>query len=1047
MIVSGVINVSKDDEGVYSLDLASARDSLLSKNVDLKGAFISFEVEYLDINNFDGFYINAYKSGETKYIDYLTGVNNGDVIKINVLSMIEDGFIDILIDGGNYNYINESNCMLYVDVENYSLKEKGRVYDSYNLGEAGTLSLDINRGNILLNRNDIVLKGDKLSYGIGTIYNSKFNDDGSIIHKVIETEYTNGPSIFGRKRRGSFEQKVFRCGATYYYFDEDGMVHEFKEKYYAKVNGKDIDVSNREISLNAEEILVCTIDNKVYTVKKVCEDDYGNSLYYEETSYRGFEYFGKVSDTAKKIAEIEKNIFDCESNLTNINKEIEIHNSNLSVLKGQVCSDLGILNYNFYNISLPYLQADPWNAAEISIPYNDLNSDGSLKSYKDVEEDDTLSEEEKKLVAEKYRFNVLLINEKKALLSLAEDKYKCEKLILAYEESLNLAKDNYPICMIEKSDKTMLCFALLHNSAEHRLIGISKDDNMVYLHYDANGVLDYIVDSSEKCLYFEYENGLVSKITNSSGDVVEYTYDEYDNLISVCVNGRCSSYEYNSFNNLIKIVRSNGKGVKLTHNVNTGKVVSISEIVGTESRNEKIYKYSTYATSIKNSYTGKVITYIFSKDNKLETIYENDFDNESIESNVRTISYEYSKGKKCYSISSYEYAYNLLYNENFDGYDSSNTSEASMSTTTEIDPTIELMPGSSDSDGVDNRIYTVNNSLVMNVSASAIDRIKNENKCDFVLSGWAKADSYYIRKNRLSNYGDAVEISEFEQLLEDGMDLSSRFELKVIVSYGDGTSCTLFNSFNYLVSGWQYNAIPVSIDETKLSSLSSIQIIFDYSNNNGSAKFYGIELREGNWEYREYNDEDKVTFVETRDTSAMYSYNKAGLVEEVVSTDRFENEFVTTYKYDDKGNLLIKESSLGIVDENVYDEKNNLIKSKHYHKDYPCSTISEEYRDDDNVYNEFGEKTGSYILEAGKVIGIKDNQGNIEGYGFKDGVMTSVSSSVDGESNCNVSIYRDDNLVSVVHNNTAIDYSYDVWGDLESINVGGSPFVSICIIC
>jgi len=1043
MLVSGVINVNKNADGVYSLDLVGAKESLVNKNFEIKGALISFEVNYVDINNFDGFYVNAYKAGETKNIDYLAGVDVGDVIKINVLSMLDEGYTKILIDGGNYNSIIESNCTLYLDGEYYSLKEKDRVYDNYNLAEAGNLLLDINRGNILLSRKDIVLKGKKLSYSVGSIYNSKFNDDGSIVHNDGVVEYTNGSSVFGRKRRGTFEQKVIKNSSGYYYFDEEGMVHEFNVKYYAQVNGENIEVSEAEIYLNAEESLVCTIDDKEYNVEKVCKDEFGNSLFYEESHYKNFKYFGSQSDTAKKIEELEKSIADCEDELSNIEKEIDIHNSNLSVLKGEVVSDLGILNYNFYNISLPYLQADSSHASQISIPSGDLNSDSTLKSYKDVENDSTLTEEEKKMVAEKYKFNVILLNEKNSLLSLSSAKLECEKMIEAYKEILNLTKDNYPICAIETKEKRTLYFALIHNSVEHRLIGISKDDDMIYLHYDVNGLLDYVIDYSEKCLYFEYINGLVSKITNSSGDIVEYTYDENNNLTSVCVNGKYNSYEYDGSNNLVKVVRSNGKGVGLTHNVNSGKVVSVSEIVGTESRNEKIYTYSTYTTSIRNSYTGKVVTYIFSKDKKLETIYDNDFDSESIESNVRTVLYEYSKGKKCYSISSYEYAYNLLYNENFDGYDSSNSSEESMSTTTQIDPTIELMPGSSDSDGVDNRIYTVSNSLVMNVSTSTITRIKNENKCDFVLSGWAKADSNYIRNSRLSNYGDAIEISEFEQLLEDGMNLNSRFELRVVMGYEDGTSSTLYNSFNYLISGWQYNAIPVSIDETKLSSLSSIQIVFDYSNNNGTAKFYGIELREGNWEYREYDNKDKVTLVETRDSIHSYSYNRAELVEKIVSIDRFGNEITTTYKYDDKENLLVKESSLGIVDENIYDENNNLIKSKHYHKDYPCSSISDDYKDDDNVYNEFGKKVGSYILESDKVIGIKDNQGNIESYGFVDGVMTAVSSSVDGESNSNVSIYREDNLVSVLHNNTSVDYSYDIWGDLDGVTIGESPFVSI----
>lgn len=113
-------------------------------------------------------------------------------------------------------------------------------------------------------------------------------------------------------------------------------------------------------------------------------------------------------------------------------------------------------------------------------------------------------------------------------------------------------------------------------------------------------------------------------------------------------------------------------------------------------------------------------------------------------------------------------------------------------------------------------------------------------------------------------------------MLEEGSKIDSKYELKMILTFNNEQTKTMYNSFNYLIKEWQYNAIPLSLEKEELANLKGIQIIFDYSNNYGKALFYGIELMEGYWNYKEYDDEEKLIYTEEEKKNTIIMIKRKG---------------------------------------------------------------------------------------------------------------------------------------------------------------------------
>ena len=678
---------------------------------------------------------------------------------------------------------------------------------------------------------------------------------------------------------------------------------------------------------------------------------------------------------------------------------------------------------------------------------------------------------------------------------LKRNKTYYEELKQKKEYELEKLQSKVPSCIIVDNNRAILGFSKTPDENIYRLSLVADAyENSIQINYDEKGKITSIVSSEEKTVALNYnDDGLLSEIIDTKNRKTKYEYDENDYLVKITYpNNQSSTYAYNVNGLLTVMVDSSGYGVKLDYT--NKQLTKITEMTSTALFNKKnkidfnemqdfvfgnknfklnggveIVYYDYKSTTLTNSKTGKRLTYIFDTDGQPVTIYENKFENGTDIGNVMVRSFERDGNKRSFEVQPLLGAENLINGARVSDKSANLISEFYLGSGsicgTEIYSTSIAMETAIDEIQNTTKELCNDNLIEIILSDEALKTINSSSATDYVLSGWAKADSAWV-KRRLTDYcvegncGHIANESELDAMIRENADeskLNRRFELRAEITLIDTENGSFskeikqFCSFDWMQTDWQYVAFPVTIEKSETQKVSEVKIYFDYSFNTGTALFYGARLQEGKWEYKEFNADKLLSYSENSESKAHseYVYDENKRLEKVVTTLN-ERQEETLYFYNANGSLVRTISANGMVSENFYDSKGQVIKSYTYHKDEPASKIYSkesalsEKGQEINLLNELGEAVSDINYTDDLVTSTTANDGTITAYGYDayDDTLLQTATTIDSETNTNVYGYTYDLLTSLSHNDFEINYEFDGFGRQSKVSIAGTDYVS-----
>ena len=226
---------------------------------------------------------------------------------------------------------------------------------------------------------------------------------------------------------------------------------------------------------------------------------------------------------------------------------------------------------------------------------------------------------------------------------------------------------------------------------------------------------------------------------------------------------------------------------------------------------------------VTNNKNSKIITYLFDEEENVACAYENmiNASGPSVDTdvNVRAISYDNVASNKRFVIEALNDAEELLFGSSF-----SNTITSELYLGDDLVCGDDIILTALDSETrYDNSIYLLPSGdtykLEKIVLEEYLDKIKNSGVKDFVLSGWAKADSAYVNR-RATDYSNNLDIVNEEDLLTSNTDeykRNRRFELRAELTYLNNGITRIeeqYCSFDWMNVNWQYVAFPVTVSAT-----------------------------------------------------------------------------------------------------------------------------------------------------------------------------------------------------------------------------------------
>lgn len=701
---------------------------------------------------------------------------------------------------------------------------------------------------------------------------------------------------------------------------------------------------------------------------------------------------------------------------------------------------------------------------------------------------------------------------------LSANRNELETKLQKYKLQLEKIKRTVPVHYITSEQGVVYGFAPSSVASVYRLVAVfDANNNAIIINYDGEKI-DSVVDATDKVIEFRYEqdNDLIAAIHDDSGKIYRYEYDDSKRLVGIeYPDGTKSLFSYGN-TMLESLISPNGYGLLFGYD-GSGRVVSVDELAGAKQISEagavfndlengnvticqrhyesnrvlSIVYQNCRATVVSDEYE-RERTYLFDSMGNPITIYENGArcGDEALGdyiSNTHVTSYEYSNSKAAFNISPLPYAEDYLAGGEFVNQ------VGQVATSYPIQHVMEnFLGGWLDGNaayGIDSPIpfrYTsdelvekeinkfvlpngevTSKYIICTLSDEVVDKIKESGKKDFVLGGWAKADSACVCRKHTdycNHCGAEEEYDDVEKLYTDGADSlqsNRRFELRIELEYSDRVD-EQYVSFDWMQTGWQYCAVPVAISENERDVLQGIRVIFDYSYNTGMAEVWDITLKEGQWDYCEYDKYGNKIYSEnsTSEYVTTYEYDENRCIKsKMIKKDVYmsggiaENEdcFIAEYFYSTSGELVKSIDYECIVTEYVRNEKGVIIKTLKYHKSAPYEAYCEERLLDDkgneiSRTNEFGEKVYDYeyVPGTGHLESIVDQKGEKIAYGYDENGMQlgMVGSSMEGP-NTNRRGYTLGMLTSYEANRTHMDFSYDGFGRNISINLAGENYASI----
>jgi YD repeat-containing protein len=121
----------------------------------------------------------------------------------------------------------------------------------------------------------------------------------------------------------------------------------------------------------------------------------------------------------------------------------------------------------------------------------------------------------------------------------------------------------------------------------------------IALDYGANGRIQEALDNEGNRFGFTTTpSGLVTRVSDTHGHIVQYRYSKDSDLVSADVSGSVTHYSYDSYDRLIQIQLPDRSAMKITYNPKD-QVATVTDTDGT------VYAYS-YATSTAQTYAVQV---------------------------------------------------------------------------------------------------------------------------------------------------------------------------------------------------------------------------------------------------------------------------------------------------------------------------------------------------------------------------------------------------------------------------------------------------------
>ena len=556
-------------------------------------------------------------------------------------------------------------------------------------------------------------------------------------------------------------------------------------------------------------------------------------------------------------------------------------------------------------------------------------------------------------------------------------------------------------------------------------------EHQILIEYNDSKRIKDVIDEKGNSINFVYNdsNNLV-KMYNDEGNYINYEYSENDYLIKIIYSDETlSTLEYN-YGYLYKYIDVNKQGYYIQY-IN-GEITQIKDLYvkpDTSESNDYIdsFVYDDCHVSITNNKNDMISNYIFDENKYIVTEYS-------------------TKDNELYSISSFNYndkccSFDMTYNK--------------------ANETLVL---------IDNLILDSTNNRKVGYEVSLF----NDYSTDYILYAFADGRAINALQRHKTKYCDEISSNNV---------FPSRFELSCVIKYEGLEEVEYAVSFNKNITGKQFIALPITLEEDengKLIKPISMTVYADFSGNSTNCTISNLSLALGDYVYSEYNEaynktsdyyseahtvktvmgEKQGYYLNKRKIDYIYNYNE--LVEKQIETIYYEeydlnNILVSndtkintkSYKYNSNNKVLKEEDSKGNVVEYLYNDQGLCILKKSYYKTMPNQALIEECEYDENgkvikeanslgfnqEYRYINQSNSIVTTPNGNIINIQTNE-NTE----------SISSEIDGIENYNNSVYELNRLVEYNTNGMKYRYTYDDYGREKEFYINDKLYCSFSYI-
>ncbi len=703
-----------------------------------------------------------------------------------------------------------------------------------------------------------------------------------------------------------------------------------------------------------------------------------------------------------------------------------------------------------------------------------------------------------------YNIAVQINNYKDQLVLLKKQLDEIENELSKYNHQKEQYEMQVPVHYLYNDDNIFYGFGKTRDLNVFRLVLImDMYENTIYFSYNSldSNKIESIMDSNEKTIIFNYENNLLTEITDARDRKVKFNYNETNILQNIEHLDNNKSYYYyidtpnnddqeTSEKHLQAALNQTGIGVQFSYDKNKISNASMISFLDNIRNNVINYKkinnenfsfesldfsnndYSSYkisdksinfsyqnykSTSLSNS-KNKQVTYLFDKYGKVRTIYENNFNENSLDNdeiNFKAKEFTYQDNKINMKVNSLPYAKNYLEDVAFKENEKTIENGFYLGTADAV-CSASTIPFNYE---VNAKFYEIKESettkaisvLMTPISIDELNKelVNNESNCShraFMVSGWAKADSAFVITDEQTKDNNGNNI--YPDYINN-----RKFEIRAEITYQNDANIRKFaRQFDWRNTEWQYCSLPLILED---KTIESINCYIDYSGNTGDIIFTDLTFKQADFEITDYDSFKRPIKNYSAHSNFIITYEyeneeTKNPCKQIITNIAENKDYITTFEYTKEGKLLRSIDYNGIVKENVFNDQGVVIKTITYHQDELTNKFYEEKKLDEKgketaSINELGEETASYeyINGTGIISSSIDENGVKTSYGYSpDDTLLETSITTDGIENTNTYGYNLDFLTSLKHNDFEIGYDYDEQGRIKQINIAGNEYLT-----